>query len=101
MKRLLDYIDINRGGISVSRDTSMLENSLSNYKFENNNLFDKFFNNNEFIDNHRNKLTYQEKRKLKRQFVFKLISYLHEKKEIDDSERKEFEEYYQDIYNDL
>ena len=61
-------------------------------------MIDKYFNSIEIIDSSKTKLTNIQKMQLKRDFVSKMISYLHFNGFIGNFEKKDLENYYKDIY---
>lgn len=78
----------------------MLNESLGDFEFDNNNLFDKYFNSIDLFDLNGVKKTLKEKREIKIQFILTILGHLKSVDALSAEEKDEMIEYYRNIYED-
>ena len=96
---MIHYIGANRA-VKDSRyiSTNSIKDSLEDFAFDNNNLFDKYFNSIEIIDKTHTKIQPKDKRQLKKEFICKLIQHMASIGKLNADEKQELITYYADIY---
>jgi uncharacterized protein YjcR len=97
--RLKIFIAENKTGNLVKSESMIpLNESLEDFEYENNNLFDKYFNTIDLFDQSGNKLSKRQKRTMKINYILALISHLKQIEALNPEEEEELLEYYKDIY---
>lgn len=99
--RLRTFIEENKSGAIGKNESSQVFNeSLSNFEFDNNNLFDKYFNSVDLFDLNGIKKTPKQKREIKIKFIQSVIEHLRSVDALSTEESKHLVEYYERIYED-
>lgn len=101
INRLRIFIAENKSGLIAKNYSSQpLDDSLGNYEYDNNNLFDKYFNSIDLFDRNGVKKSEKQKREIKIKFILSIIDHLKSVDALSAKEREELIEYYHEIYED-
>lgn len=93
------YIAENKTGTLVkSESVNPLNESLEDFEYENNNLFDKYFNSVDLVDQGGKILSQKQKRQVKVNYIMTLIGHLKSIEALSPEEEAELLDYYKDIY---
>ena len=87
------------GSLGKNESSQLLNESLEDFEYDNNNLFDKYFNSIDLFDINGSKKSLKEKREIKVKFIFSVIDHLKSIGGLSGKEEKELLEYYKDIYD--
>jgi uroporphyrinogen-III decarboxylase len=87
------------GSLGKNESSQLLNESLGDFEYDNNNLFDKYFNSIDLFDSNGSKKSQKQKREIKIKYIFSIIEHLKSVDALSKKEEMELIEYYKDIYD--